>query len=846
MSLLFCLLLIVTTASAALTSCSLTWVPVTSEAYNTQMTVGSYRFSMTFSGTVSIDGTVPTSDFSTTVNRLIMLFTISDSASGTNVTTMLRRAGAMARSSWLDSFDTAKSVTIVSGSSLLLEPPLYFKENATYTITYTKPPVSTTSMLFIGGVAESSFSCSATMDRVPRMYHMTQIQTACAAGDYTNLVTPLFVFSEPVGACGTGARFSSANVRSYDGFAYSCPLWSYADGGRIWWCASTEPGLELGGNLWRYDSVDVFAIFKPVEFVSVCTLNGNIPIVADDFIGRAKGHLITPATATCSDLSERMMNMVMNLTYNSVHAILPVRSWRGPVNASLSTIYYKPPGGFTSGSDVQTFPSRDYAALINALRSGSSFYPSVSSYQFTVAGPGYVVPAATESNSTVNSVPATISRVDVWMEYRSELGYFAMVCRVYTTTWIGQSIGIRLVTPQAPTVDRLASGTLELDTTAQIYNNAYRTIRSNLNFLPSGMQAYLSHTGTGLYAFVRLVNVSALDATPLTLSSVTYGTIYTSLLFTFAGCHLELLNVSFSRISVSACTLASTYTLVSPCVFEVAISGTTLCQISTVTVLYDAVWTTQQVSPYSYTSVAVGASPTYSAWPMQAVAVYAVDHTRLFIDLANVTSSGATVQVDQLSLSCGTVTSGVFYYTQHAVELTVTGCTAASSATLTVGALAITSATQNVFPVSLAVQFLSPYAEPAVPCANYTFNVTNTYVETCQNFTFYVNTTTTETCQNQTFFVNTTTVETCQNLTFYVNNTYTETCQNFTFYVNTTTTETCQNQTFYVNTTTITCQNSSTTCECTLADVSLPLVLAISIAPALGVLLVLGLMWKFK
>lgn len=845
MSLLFCLLLIVTTASAALTACSLTWVPITSDPYNTRMTVGSYRFNMTFNGTVSIDGTVPTSDFSTTVNRLAMLFTISDSASGTNVTTMLRRATAMARGSWLYATYSPLSVTIVSGSSLLLEPPLYFKENVTYTITYTKPPVSTTSMLFIGGVAESSFSCSVTMGRVPRMYHTTHIQATTCAADYSYLVTPLFVFSEPVGACGTGARFSSANVRSYDGFTYSCPLWSYADGGRIWWCATTEPGLELGGNLWLVSPDDI-ARFKPVEFVSVCTLNGNIPIVADDIPNRGTVPLITPATVTCTDLTDRMLNMVMNLTYNSVHAILPVRSWRGPVNASLSTIYYKSPGGFDSGADVQTFPNRDYAALINALRSGSNFYPSVSSYQLTVAGPGYVVPAATESNTTVNTVPATISRVDAWMEYRSELGYFAMVCRVYTTTWIGQSIGIRLVTPQAPTVDRLASGTLELDTTAQIYNNAYRTIRSNLNSLPSGMQAYLSHTGTNLYAFVRLVNVSALDATPLTLSSVTYGTIYTSLLFTFAGCNLELLNVSFSRISVSACTLASTYTLVSPCVFEVAISSTTLCQISTATVLYDAVWTTQQVSPYSYTSVAVGASPTYSAWPMQAVAVYAVDHTRLFIDLANVTSSGATVQVDQLSLSCGTVTSGVFYYTQHAVELTVTGCTAASSATLTIGALAITSATQNVFPVSLAVQFLSPYAEPAVPCANYTFNVTNTYVETCQNFTFYVNTTTTETCQNQTFFVNTTTVETCQNLTFYVNNTYTETCQNFTFYVNTTTTETCQNQTFYVNTTTITCQNSSTTCECTLADVSLPLVLAISIAPALGVLLVLGLMWKFK
>ena len=806
--LLFLLFLIATTSAAPI-ACSLSWVPITSDPYNTQMAVGSYRFNMTFTGTVSIDGTVPTSDFSTTVNRLAMLFTLSDSASGTNVTTMLRRATAMSRGSWLYATYTALSVTIVSGNSLMFEPPVYFKENVTYTITYTKPPVSTTSMLFIGGVAESSFSCSVTMGRVPRMYIMTHIQATTCSADYTYLVTPLFVFSEPVGACGTGARFSSANVRSYDGFAYSCALWSYADGGRIWWCATAEPGLELSGNLWLV-APDDSTKFKPVEFVSVCTLNGNIPIVADDIPNRGLVSLITPATIACSGLSDRMLNMVMNLTYNSVHAILPVRSWRGPINASLSTIYYDPPGGFTNDAEAQTFPSLDYAALINAFRSGSNFYPSISSYQLTVAGPGYVIPAATETNLSINTVPATIARVACWMEYRSELGFFATVCRFYTTTWIGQSIGIRLVTPQTPTVDSLASNTLELDTTAQIYNNAYRTIRSNLTFLSSAMQAYLSHTGSNLYAFVKLVNVSALDSTPLTLSSVTYGTIYTSLLFTFAGCHLELLNVSMSRLSVSSCTLASTYTLVSSCMIEIGITSTTLCQISTATVPYDTVWTTEQVSPYSYTGVAVGASPTYSAWPIQVVAVYAVDHTRLFIDLANVTSSDATVNISQLSLSCGTITSGVFYYNQHSVELTISDCEAASSATLIIGGLAITSSTQNVFPTSLGVQFLSPYAGPPTPCVNYTFNVNTTYIETCQNFTFYVN------------------------------DTHTETCQNFTLYVNTTITESCQNVTTCLEE--VVCDSSS----CSLADVSLPLVLAISIAPAVGVLVILGLMWKFK
>ena len=704
--LLLCFFFLCFCGSASLLSCDLAWVPIRAGATN-KMTLGSYRVNMTFSGTVSIDGTVPTDDFSTDAVRMAMLFSVSDSATGSNVTTLFKALAAVEILVWWYVAPQSLSVTVFSGNSLLLEPPLYFKENVTYTFFYTRPLVSTTSVLFVGGAAQSSFSCSVTMGRIPRMYQMNQIVTTsdtnCAVKNYAWLVTPLFVFSEPVGACGTGARFSSANVRSYDGNAYSCPLWSYADNGRIWWCATQEPS---GGDytLLRQSKFGDLS-FKPVEFVSVCTVNGNIPIVTDDMYGRVyTGSLIVDTSITCdTDVTSRLFNPVVNLTSNAIEAVLPLRSYKGPLNDSLTTRYYAT-GGFANDYEAQTFPSLNYPALINAVRINSHFYPSINGYQYTIAGPGgFTLPRASALNGTVNNaIPAVISQASCWMEYSSDLARFATVCRFYTSTWIGQSIGIRLVALQTPTVDSLAAGTLELDTSAQIYNNAYRTIRSNLTFLPSGMQTYLSHTS--LFAFVRVINVTLLDSTPLTLSSVKYGATYTSLVFTFAGCNQELLGVSASRI-VTSCTLGSTFTLLSTCVIEIPITDTALCQIETISTLFDVVWTTQQVSPYSYSEVTVDKSDVYSDFPIQVVSAYLIGYTRLFVKLADLVSTDIAVNVSQLTLSCGTVTTGVFYPDESFVELTTSGCTE-SSTNLTVDGLAFTSATQSVFPVTLLAVFI--------------------------------------------------------------------------------------------------------------------------------------------
>ena len=613
----------------------------------------------------------------------------------------------MAVGYWQAVVPTHLAVTVFSGNSLLIEPPSYFKENVTYTFFYTKPLVSTTSVLFVGGASESSFSCSVTMGRIPRMYQMTQIATTgdsgtCAVNDYAWLVTPVFTFSEPIQTCGTGARFSSANVRSYDGNAYSCPLWSYADNGRIWWCATQEPS---GGDytLLRHAiSTDPPTYtFKPVEFVSVCTVNGNIPIVADDmFIRHQNPLLFVDTSISCStDTLYRMWTTVMNLTSNAIEAILPLRSYNGPLNDSLTTRYYET-GGFANDYEAQTFPSLNYPALINAVRINSVFYPSINGYQYTIAGPGgFTLPRASALNGTVNNaIPAVISQASCWMEYSSDLARFATVCRFYTSTWI-VSVGIRLVTAQTPTIDSLAAGTLELDTSNQIYNNAYRTIRSNLTFLPSGMQTYLSHTNTGLFAFIRAINVTLLDSTPLTLSSVKYGATYDSLVFTFADCNSELLGVSVSRI-VSECTLDSTFTLISSCVVEIPILETTLCQMENISTLFDVAWTTQQVSPYSQSEVTVDKSDVYPDWPIQAVSAYLTNRTRLFVDLTGVVSTETVVDISQLALSCGTVLDGVFHATESTAELTISGCSE-SSTNLTIGGTAFTSTTQTVFPATL-------------------------------------------------------------------------------------------------------------------------------------------------
>ncbi len=700
--LLLCLLCFCFCGSASLLSCDLAWVPIRAGATN-KMTLGSYRVNMTFSGTVSIDGTVPTDDFSDNAVSMAMLFSVSDSATGSNVTTLFKALAAVEAKAWLFVVPQSLSVTIFSGNSLLLEPPSYFKENVTYTFFYTRPLVSTTSVLFVGGAAQSSFSCSVTMGRIPRMYQMSQIATFaagdCRIGNLIDLVTPLFVFSEPIQSCGTGARFSSTNVRSYDGNAYSCPLWSYADGGRIWWCATQEPS---GGDysLLRYIRI-IDAVFKPVEFVSVCTVNGNIPIVTDDMYGRtSKTSLFIDTSASCNtELSARLYNPVMNLTSSAIEAILPLRSHKGPLNDSLTTRYYET-GGFANDYEAQTFPSLNYPALINAVRSGSVFYPSINGYQYTIAGPGgFTLPRASALNVTViNAVPAVISQASCWMEYSSDLARFATVCRFYTSTWI-VSVGIRLVTSQTPTVDALAAGTLELDTSNQIYDNAYRTIRSNLTFLPSGMQTYLSHTNTGLFAFIRAINVTLLDSTPLTLSSVKYGTFYDSLVFTFADCNSELLGVAASRI-ISECTLDSTFTLISSCVVEIPILDTTLCQMENISTLFDVAWTTQQVSPYSQSEVTVDKSDVYPDFPIQVVSAYLTDRTHLFVDLTGVVSTETVVDISQLTLSCGTVTSGVFHATESTVELNITGCPE-SSTNLTIGGTAFTSATQTVFPATL-------------------------------------------------------------------------------------------------------------------------------------------------
>ena len=705
--LLLCFFFLCFCGSASLLSCDLAWIPIKTGA-TTNMTLGSYRVNMTFSGTVSIDGTVPTSDFSASMLVLGTLFSVSDSATGSNVTTAFRHLVAMT-AAYSAQVELGLDATVFAGNSLLLEPPSYFKENVTYTFFYTQPLVSTTSELFVDGVAQSSFSCSVTMGRIPRMYHMTQITTDnFAASDYTQLVTPLFVFSEPVRTCGTGARFSSTNVKSYDGFAYSCPLWSYADGGRIWWCNTAEPGLEGTGNLWAMPSIGGYRfVFKPVQFIAVCTVNGNIPIIADDTFPRGPATSLDVAnTANIHIL--RFRNVVVNLTSNAIEAVLPMRSFRGPINDSLSTRYYET-GGFANDYEAQTFPPLNYSGLIGALKSTSAFTAGILSYRFTVAGPGYLNPSATDSDSvSKTAIPAIMSQASCWMEYSSDLARFATVCRFYTSSWIGQGIGIRLVTAQTPTIDSLAAGTLELDTSTQIYDNAYRTIRSNLTFLPSGTRTYLSHTSTftstNLFAFVRVINVTLLDSTPLTLSSVKYGATYTSLVFTFAGCNSELLGVSASRI-VTSCTLGSTFTLVSSCVMEIPILDTTLCQMENISTLFDVAWTTQQVSPYSYSEVTVDKSDVYSDFPIQVVSAYLIGYTRLFVKLADLVSTDIAVNVSQLTLSCGTVTTGVFYPDESFVELTTSGCTE-SSTNLTVDGLAFTSATQSVFPVTLLAVFI--------------------------------------------------------------------------------------------------------------------------------------------
>lgn len=712
MNLLLLFLLLVSSALAAPLSCSLAWVPVMTGA-TTNMTLGSYRVNMTFNGTVSVDGTVPAADGA--ASKLSQLFSVSDSATGSDVTTVFFRLASI----YITYSDLAPAdanilaQTVFSGNSLLLEPPSYFKENVTYTFFYTRPLLSTaTSLLFVGGVSESSFSCNVTMGRVPRMYQMSQITTNnFGTNDYTQLVTPLFVFSEPVQTCGTGARFSSANVKSYDGFAYSCPLWSYADDGRIWWCNTAEPGLEAGGNLWNFNSAD-FNIFKfkPVQFLAVCTVNGNIRIVADDIFPRsAYSWLDVNNTAIKLSQLARFRNVVIDLNNNTIRAMLPQRSWRGPINDSLTTRYYET-GGFRNDYEAQIFPHLDYAALIGAYKTDASFIAGILSYRFIIAGPGYLIPSPSDNDVVSGAaIPAIISQASCWMEYRPELERFALSCRFYTSTWIGRGIRIRLVAPQAPTFDILAVGTLELDTTAQIYDNAYRTIRSNWTVLASGMQTYLSHEGSSLRPFVRVINTTLLDSIPIVLTSVRYGSTYASLIFTFADCNTELLNVSVSRI-VSPCTLASsTFRLLSPCAVEIPIVDDTLCRIETISTLYDVVWTTQQVSPYSYSDVTVEKPGDYPDWPMRAVAAYLVDRTRLFVDLSGVVAAGVTVNMSQLTVSFCDISGGVFYPDESVVELTVSGCND-SSASLTIGGTAFTSATQSVYPATLSVKFLSPSA----------------------------------------------------------------------------------------------------------------------------------------
>lgn len=803
---LFFFLLFCFCGSASLLSCDLAWVPWLSSAVNSSMTVGSYRFNLTFSGAVTVETlAIPIDTSTVSLLRMIQLFTISDSTTNFTLATMFRQPWVTTRTTVpaANFGASSKTTTMFSGNSLFIEPPLPFGENVTYRIAYMKPPVTSRAYLFVGGAAESSFSCDLTIGRVPRMYHMTELATTGCSPAYTQLISPVFSFTEPIQDCITGDRFSASNVRTYDtGQPYSCPYWNSTADGRTWWCSVPEPGLEATKKLWNQFSGDSNrASFKNVLLLRVCTVNGNIPVTTDDALNRHRYALTQDATPCLgTDNTYRLYTTVMNLTSNTIHAVLPVRSYRGLINDSVSTRYYDPSSGFENDNVAQTFPNLNYPALINDNRVNSAFYPNILGYKYTVAGMGMVYPSSAETNVSVDLLPASISQATCWMEYRSELESFAMVCRFYTSTWIGRSIRIRLITAQTPTTDLLVSELkLELDTTAEIYANAYRTIRSSSTCLPSGMQVYLSHEN-GLSAFVRLINVTLLDATPLTLQSVRYSTYYNSLEFTFGDCNQELLNFSTSRI-VSSCTLGATFTLLSSCVIEVPIPGSTFCQLDTISnVLFDAVWTTQQVFPTTYSSVAVGISSTYSDWPIQVTAAYMVNGTRLFVQLANITSSPLSIDLSSITLSCGTVLSGVFYSVESTIELTFSGCVNVSTATLTMGGTAFTTPTQNVYPISATVRFLTPYIEPPYVCVNTTLYFNETVYDVCVNTTLHFNETVYGVCVNETLYFNETV---------------------------------CANETL--------CECST----CALADVPIGYVMAISIGPAVGVLLLYALIRFF-
>lgn len=845
------LIILCASGSATLLSCDLAWVPMVSTATNSTMTVGSYRFNLTFNGAVTTEALAVPIDFSgTSSTKMIKLFTVSDSTTNFTLATAFRFTWVSTRNTIPAAYIGAsyKQTTVFSGSSLFIESPLPFVDNVTYRIAYLRPPITATAYLFVGGAAESSFSCDLTIGRLPRMYHMTELATTGCTPTYTQLISPVFTFTEPVQDCYTGARFSSANVRTYDTFQpFLCPYWNSSSDGRTWWCSVAEPGLEATKKLWNQLSLDSNrASFKNVILLRVCAVNGNIPVTVDDFLNRHRYALTQDSTACVGlDTTYRLYTPVMNLTSNTIHAVLPVRSYRGLVNDSVSARYYDPPFGFPNDPAVQTFPNLDFPSLINGNRVNSAFYPNILDYKYTVAGMGMVYPSSAETNVSVDLLPASIRRTDCWMEYRSELGYSAMVCRFYTTTWIGRGIGLRIISTQSPAANLLGTS-LELDTTADIYANAYRTVRSSSAYLPSGMQTYLSHADN-LYAFVRLVNVTLLDSTPLTLQSVRYSTYYNSLQFTFGGCNLQLLNFSTSRI-VSPCTLGSTFTLLSACAIEVPILDSAFCRTSTVDTLFDAVWTTQQAFPTTYSAMSVGISTAFADWPMQVTGVYMVNGTRLFLRLSNLTSSPLSIQLSNLTLSCGTVSSATFYSVESTVELTFSGCVNVSTATLTVGGAAFTTTTQNVYPSSTAIQFLTPYVEPPFACVNTTVYFNETVYDVCTNTTLYFNETVYDVCINTTLYFNETVYDACVNTTLYFNETVYDVCTNTTLYFNETVYDLCVNTTLYFNETRYdVCVDDIALCEtdCSLSEVPIEYVMGISVGPAVGVLLIYALIRFF-
>ena len=94
---------------------------------------------------------------------------------------------------------------------------------------------------------------------------------------------------------------------------------------------------------------------------------------------------------------------------------------------------------------------------------------------------------------------------------------------------------------------------------------------------------------------------------------------------------------------------------------------------------------------------------------MQVTAARVTDPTTLILSVTSILSTDVTIQLSELSLSCGSIVSADTTLSNDELVLEISqggGCSSNDPVFLSVGALALTNPTQNVYPTSVLVTYV--------------------------------------------------------------------------------------------------------------------------------------------